>query len=133
MEERIERLLSNINNRITNLDEKQNSLVAYVLGLARHHILESLYSRLKRIESLQSYAIAIIALGVTLFAFGTTRQGYTSWGLMILGVSFMVYAVVEIVRLRAQISTTKKLVEEAQDMMSDTEKLKAYLAGKVIK
>ena len=127
MEGKIEQLLSNINNGITNLDEKQNSLVAYVLGLARHQILQLLYSTLKRIESLQSYVIAITALGVTLFAFGTTRQGFTSWGLMIIGVGFMVYAIVENVRLRAHIRTITKIAEEAEDTMSDVEELKSYL------
>jgi hypothetical protein len=133
MEGKIEQLLSNINNGITNLDEKQNSLVAYVLGLARHQILQLLYSTLKRIESLHSYIIAIVALGVALFAFGEASQGFTSRGLMIMGIGLIVYAIVGNVRLQAHIRTITKIAEEAEDTMSDTEELKAYLMGEAKK
>jgi len=137
MEEKIEQLLSNINDRITDIDEKQTSLEAYILGLAKHHILGLLYSVRRRSDGVLSYVLAITALGVTLFVSGKFYQEVAGRGAMmigmILGISIIVYAIVITAKLQKYTRAIDKLEKEAKDIMSDTEQLKAYLIGKVKK
>lgn len=136
MTQEIEKSLSEIRSKIAKLGEKQDTLLVCVLGLGRHHILETLDSVLKNVQARLSYIIAFVSLGVALFALGVAVSVVNRWyfvGLTIVASILLVYALVENFRLERRMRMIERWTKEVKDILSDINKLKEYLTSKIEK
>lgn len=131
MTQKIEKSLSEINNRIAKIDEKQDTLRAYILELVKHHVMETFDSLLKHAQARLSYIIALLGLGIALYALGVVFVDIVAhWVFTVIGIGLLVYAFIELTRLERLIRTIKGLKKETEDILSSISKeIKKYLTS----
>ena len=131
MTQETEEALPKISNRIAKIDEKQDKLLMYILGLMGSHIKETSSSVYKAAQDRLAFIIATMGLSIAIYALGLAIDDLlTRVVFETIGLGLLVYSVIQVVKLQLHMRDIDKDQKKTEEILAGIkEELKQYMTN----